>query len=254
MYLSWKKIVETKNQTYNLSGYCAIIQQWQDPASNLYISKKLAYAQRVGIDCRHIITQDVDAMIIMLNNDPACIWLMVQLPAHANLDLIDPKKDMDCLTSANLWKITRSDYQIVPATVGAIMSLLYEYDIQICWSCIVVINNSALIWLPLVQVLSQAWWQVIMLDKHCPDLMPYLAIADIIISATPVAHIITQDMLRPHHVVIDAGYAYIDWVYYTNVDHTTADTYVCAITPKIGGVWPLTIYHVFHNLAILNSQ
>ena len=83
---------------------------------------------------------------------------------------------------------------------------------------------------------------------------------DVIVSATGVPHLIKDEMIKPGAVVVDAGTASEDGVLVGDVDETVRErTDLLAITPKVGGVGPLTVTALFEHVlmaatAALNQQ
>lgn len=72
---------------------------------------------------------------------------------------------------------------------------------------------------------------------------------DIIITATGVPSLISDDMIKPGAVVVDAGTASEDGVLKGDVaDSVRARTDLAAITPTIGGIGSLTISCLFDHL------
>ena len=72
---------------------------------------------------------------------------------------------------------------------------------------------------------------------------------DIIITATGVPHLILNTMVKPGAVIVDAGTASEDNALVGDVDDEVRNRKdLKAITPKSGGVGPLTIAVLFENV------
>ena len=72
---------------------------------------------------------------------------------------------------------------------------------------------------------------------------------DIIITATGVPHLIKSDLVKSGAVVVDAGTASEKGVLMGDVDdEVRAREDLTAITPKLGGVGPLTVSVLFENV------
>ena len=77
---------------------------------------------------------------------------------------------------------------------------------------------------------------------------------DIIITATGVPHLIKSEYIKPGAVIVDAGTASEKGVLLGDVDETVRErSDLKAITPKLGGVGPLTVSVLFENV-IFASQ
>ena len=76
--------------------------------------------------------EELEDYIIGINNDPTITGLMIQLPLPDNLraeerrllDMIDPKIDVDGLTSLSAGKLSVGDISLVPCTPLGIETLL----------------------------------------------------------------------------------------------------------------------------------
>ena len=72
---------------------------------------------------------------------------------------------------------------------------------------------------------------------------------DIIITATGVPHLIKSAYIKENAVVIDAGTASEKGVLMGDVDEAVRErSDLKAITPKLGGVGPLTVSVLFENV------
>lgn len=249
--------------------FLAIILIGEDPRSQLYIKMKSDFAAEVGCEIKIIqFDEDEELRLILLkikelNNDDDCGGIMVQLPLPATytentyqiINSISPEKDVDCLTTENLGKIAFWTATLLPATVAAIDTLLRHYHIDVTWKHVVIINDTNVIGKPLWMVLNRQWWQITILNKYCPaeKLKEIIWYAEIIVTGAWVANLITVDIVKPHQTIIDVWFAFVDGKMFTDVDHKHVDDAVTAITPRIGGVGPLTIFHLLDNLKILSG-
>ena len=79
---------------------------------------------------------------------------------------------------------------------------------------------------------------------------------DIIITATGVPGLISSSLIAPGTTVIDAGTASEDGILKGDLENAVYDrTDLAAITPKTGGVGPLTVSALFdHTIQATNSQ
>lgn len=78
---------------------------------------------------------------------------------------------------------------------------------------------------------------------------------DAIVSATGVPHLITGEMLKPGAVVVDAGTASEGGVLVGDIDDSVREREdLLAITPKVGGVGPLTVTALFEHVLIAANK
>ena len=72
---------------------------------------------------------------------------------------------------------------------------------------------------------------------------------DVIITATGVPHLIKSEYIKPGAVVVDAGTASEKGVLMGDVDEAVRNRKdLAALTPKLGGVGPLTVSVLFENV------
>lgn len=78
---------------------------------------------------------------------------------------------------------------------------------------------------------------------------------DAIVSATGVPHLIKSDMVKTGAVVVDAGTASEGGVLVGDVDQSVREREdLTAITPKIGGVGPLTVTALFEHVLMAANK
>ncbi|WP_309258846.1 tetrahydrofolate dehydrogenase/cyclohydrolase catalytic domain-containing protein, partial [Lactobacillus helveticus] len=107
-----EKVKKLKDE--GITPHFCVINIGDDPASKIYVRTKKRRAEKMGI-IQDIYQMPADtkqeeaiALIDKLNADPAINGLMVQLPAPKQIDTdalierIDPNKDADGLTPANI--------------------------------------------------------------------------------------------------------------------------------------------------------
>jgi len=155
------------------------------------------------------------------------------------IELISPSKDVDGLTMANTFD---------PATPTAILWLLAGYNVDLRGKKIVVVGKGRLVGAPLVRMLEESNLQPIVAEKG-DNVHELCADADIIISAAGQPGLITADMIAQKAVVVDAGVAGEGGVLKGDVaDEVYEKRDDLVITPKRGGVGPLTVTVLFDNV------
>jgi len=90
-------------------------------------------------------------------------------------------------------------------------------------------------------VLSNMGATVTICRSRTVNLSNFTKTADILISATGKAGLITKEMVKPGAVVIDVGYPKGD------VDFENVKSVASFITPVPGGVGPLTVISLLEN-------
>lgn len=234
-----------------------------DYGSVKYVSIKEKIASEVGIigQVHHldssVNTMDVVNLIDTLNKFQDVDGFMTQLPLpdHINtnlvLDSIDPKKDVDGLTSVNLGKLFQKDSSAIPpATPLGIMMLLDEYNIKVFGKHVVILGTSNIVGTPLAAMMLERKATVTMCNSKTVDIEGVSRSADILVSATGKACLIKKNFLKNDSIVIDVGsnkhpetgklVGDVDWE-----DVKGIPSY---ITPVPGGVGPVTVACLMLNL------
>lgn len=233
----------------NIKPKLVIIKTIDDPIINIYVRLKKQYAQDISIQVEeHIIKQSVSAELVSkLNADKKCQGIIIQLPLEDPsqtselVQLIDPKKDVDSLGSKTTYP---------PATPTAIMWLLAGHNINLKDKNILIIGKGKLVGQPLYDIFRNSELNVTVVDRQVDNLAKYSLKADLIISATGSPHILKADMVKPKTIIIDAGLAEEDGRTFGDADESLFERSDIIITPKKGGVGPLTICALFENLLL----
>ncbi|MBI2009998.1 MAG: bifunctional 5,10-methylenetetrahydrofolate dehydrogenase/5,10-methenyltetrahydrofolate cyclohydrolase [Candidatus Chisholmbacteria bacterium] len=238
-----------------------------DPASHLYVRLKGEAAQRMGIQFDkvewHIAhsTWHIDQLvekIRVFNADPTVTGVMVQLPLPLEirertvevLDAIEPKKDVDGLTSTNLRLIQEGEPRVLPATVKAVVSILESVisnrqsviSEYLTGKNVVVVGRSRVLGQPLAAELRRLGGEVTVAHTQTPDLKSVTREAEVLVSATGKAGLITGEMVRDGAVVIDVGEPKGD------VEFASVKEKASFITPVPGGVGPMTVVSLLENV------
>ena len=238
-----------------------VIMVGDNPASKVYVESKEKNCKKVGMLTKTLVfdanvpqKKIIDA-IQAANADPAITGILVQLPLPAHLDevkiidAIDPKKDVDGLTTVNQGKLFSGvNDGIIPATPKGIMHILKKLFINLEGKTAVVIGRSKLVGKPIAQLLLSKNATVTMCHSKTENLKDICLGADILVVAIGKAKFITADMIKPDAIVIDVGinrnFGRIDG----DVDFENAVSVAGYITPVPGGVGQLTIACLLENV------
>ena len=184
--------------------------------------------------------------IDQLNEDDSVHGIIVQLPIE------NPSQTSEILNSVMLVKDVdglAEGSTFDPATPTAIMWLLAGYNIELTGKKFAVIGRGQLVGAPMIHMLETSGYQVTSADENTPDISAITQEADIVITATGEAGLITSEMITAETVLIDAGVAVQKG---TTVGDVASELYdredMGAITPQKGGVGPLTVCALFENL------
>lgn len=119
---------------------------------------------------------------------------------------LDPLKDVDACTVANMGKVVIGDPTgLFPCTAGAIMEIIDYYKIDVKGKNVAVINNSNVIGKPVSMMLTNRFATVTICHEFSKNTKEICLDADIIVCAVPVENIVKASQIKPGAVVIDAS-------------------------------------------------
>ncbi|MFN2627246.1 MAG: bifunctional 5,10-methylenetetrahydrofolate dehydrogenase/5,10-methenyltetrahydrofolate cyclohydrolase [Gaiellaceae bacterium] len=229
-----------------------------DPASHVYIRRKHAAAREVGIrsDDRRLPAdtsqEELLEVIAELNADDSIQGVLVQSPLPPGLDeartmeALDPAKDVDGFHPANAGQLYLGRPRLVPATPLGVMRLLDEHGVQIAGARAVVIGRSNIVGKPMAHLLLQANATVSICHSRTADIPGLTRMADILVAAVGVPHLVTPDAIKEGAAVVDVGMNRTDGGLVGDVDPAAAGR-AAFITPVPGGVGPMTIAMLLAN-------
>jgi len=260
-----KEEIKQEVDYYVQKGYrrptLSVILVGNNPASQIYVNKKIKDCQSVGINSKPFflpenVTQiELLDLIGQLNADEEVDGILVQLPlpSHINtleiIEAINPKKDVDGFHPLNVGKLAtgRSD-GIVPCTPFGIIKLLEHYNIDTFGKDVVVVGASNIVGKPMsLLFLKDEKSTVTVCHKNTKDLKSHTLKADILVVAVGKPKLITADMVKEGVVVIDVGINRVDGKIVGDVDFENVKEKAYAITPVPGGVGPMTVAMLLYN-------
>lgn len=237
-----------------------VILVGNNPASISYVTSKEKACKRVGIIGETIrfeesITElELLNIIDKLNQDETVDGFIVQLPLpnHINestiLNAVDYKKDVDGLSLLNAGKVMNRQKGLVPATPQGVMMLLEHYNIPLKGKHAVVIGRSNVVGGPMAKLLINADATVTLTHRYTENLKHFTKQADVIVVATGKVNILTADMVKDGVIVVDVGINRVGDKLVGDVDFENVKEKAAYITPVPGGVGPMTISALIHNV------
>ncbi len=211
------------------------------PVISKYISLKEKYGADIHVDVevRELKADTAAEMVREAARDDSVSGIIVQLPlAECDMDilnLIPNKKDVDGLRGER-----------DTATAMAIHWLLTGYGVELPALHLAVVGRGKLVGAPLLRMWQESGYNVEMF--HRGDDLMRLHDFDVIVTATGVPGLITSEMIKEGAVVVDAGTASEKGVIVGDVAEDVRERDDLTITPKIGGVGPLTVAMLFENV------
>jgi len=141
-----------------------------------------------------------------------------------------------------------------PATPMAIMWLLAGYNIDLRGKHILLIGRGRLVGAPLEKMLLSSGYDVEVIGREALDLAKHTKYADVIITATGSPAILYSKMIKQGAVVVDAGVASESGKTVGDLDDDVYERDDLTLTPRKGGVGPLTVCALFDNVIRAASQ
>jgi methylenetetrahydrofolate dehydrogenase (NADP+)/methenyltetrahydrofolate cyclohydrolase len=157
------------------------------------------------------------------------------------IELIDPLKDVDGLTTANAGRLVQGRDGLVSCTPMGVLELLDSEGVDLRGAEAVVVGRSQLVGRPLASLLLARDATVTMCHSRTRDLAEVCNRADVLVAAVGRAKLVTAEMVREGAVVIDVGINRTDDGLVGDVDFEAVAQKAAAITPVPGGVGPMTI-------------
>ena len=243
-----------------------VINIGNDPSSKIYLKTKKRRADQIGIKQKlfqlpsNVTQKNLLELIDRLNNEKHVNGIMIQLPVPKQIILnealaaIDPDKDVDCLTPANVGRLWQGDHFVEPATAHGILALLDYYHINLKGKNAVIIGRSSIVGKPLAALLLEKDATVSILHLKTKNLTEYTKKADILVSATGEHNLVTADMIKKNAVIIDVGISRFNGKTVGDVDFEHIAPIASFITPVPGGIGPLTVESLMEQVIQLTRR
>lgn len=254
----------------------AAILVGDDPASQVYVGSKEKSAKAAGMNswvhrvAGNASQAELEDLILGLNAYPAVHGILLQLPlpkglnAHAAVELIDYRKDVDGLTSRSAGLLALGQPTFVPCTALGVQVMLARVGTPVKGAKVVVVGRSNLVGRPVSILLSlksglpdplsetgaslPADATVTLCHTGTADLAAETREADILVVAAGVANYIVGDMIKPGATVIDVGInRNAEGKLVGDVNFASASEVAGAITPVPGGVGLMTVAMLMSN-------
>ena len=239
----------------------AVIMVGNDSSSKIYVRNKSVACNQVGIDYEEFLLDDNTTMqellelIEKLNKDEKVHGILLQSPIPKGLDIneafkaIEPSKDVDGFNPCNVGKLCLGQDTFVSCTPYGIIKLLEEYGIELEGKDAVVVGRSNIVGKPMMQCLLNKNATVTVCHSKTIKLERVTKKADILVVAIGKPKFITKDMVKEGAVVIDVGINRgEDGKLCGDVDFENVKDIASYITPVPGGVGPMTIAMLMHNI------
>lgn len=239
------KQVRALRQAWHINPRLAIVTDVENPVIETYMRLKQRYGADILIDVEiHRVPAGGALEVIQeLNNRDDVQGIILQLPISNSdqteelLESIREDKDVDGLRKKAIFQA---------ATPTAISWLLAGYGVDLKNKKIAIVGRGRLVGAPLERMWLKSGVDVTVFEKG--DDLSQLINYDIIVSATGVPGLIKSQMIKTKTVVVDAGTASENGKIVGDVSEEARQRDDVIITPKKGGVGPLTVSALFDNV------
>ena len=239
------KQVRALRQAWHINPRLAIVTDVENPVIETYMRLKQRYGADILIDVEIYRVPAGGALEVIqeLNNRDDVQGIILQLPisnpeqTEELLESIQEDKDVDGLRKKAIFQA---------ATPTAINWLLAGYGVDLKGKKVAIVGRGRLVGAPLEKMWLKSGVDVTVFEKG--DDLSQLINYDIIVSATGVPGLIKSQMIKTKTVVVDAGTASENGKIVGDVSEEARQRNDVIITPKKGGVGPLTVSALFDNV------
>lgn len=246
----------------------AVLLVGDDPASNIYVKKKMEVCEEIGFksflcQTKNMSQKNIIDIIKEWNDDKDIDGILVQLPLPKDINTqeivkaVSPLKDVDVFHPENVGRLLIGCPRFLPCTPAGVQELLWRNDIPTVGKKVLIINRSNIVGKPLAAMLVQDNEKAnatvtICHDKTPPETLKEVSLnSDIIMVAVGIPKFLTEDMIRPGQVVVDIGINRVNSKVCGDVDFDPVSEKLGdhgAITPVPGGVGPTTVACLMKNV------
>ncbi|MGN1165008.1 MAG: bifunctional 5,10-methylenetetrahydrofolate dehydrogenase/5,10-methenyltetrahydrofolate cyclohydrolase [Lachnospiraceae bacterium] len=174
--------------------------------------------ESIGIECRvvelpeKISQNEFEKKFSEVNDDPEVHGILLFRPLPKHLDeepikaMINPEKDMDCMSPLNMAKVFSGDESgYAPCTAQAVMEMLEYYKIDPKGKRVTVVGRSMVVGKPLAMMLLKKHATITVCHTRTVNISETCRDAEILVAAAGKAKMITEDMVGEGAVVADVG-------------------------------------------------
>lgn len=255
------------NAEHGAIKLCAVLVGTDD-AGRLYAERQRKLSVIVGIEYElvELPEETTEAGLLTtidrLNADPTVTGIILQLPLPPHIDdavaqyRLDPYKDVEGVSPANIGMLFYGEPIIAPCTALAVAELIRRSGVEQRGAEAVVVGQSRIVGRPVTMALLSNMATVTGCHIATRDLAAHTRQADILVVAVGKPALINGSHVKPGAVVIDVG---INRVTVTqpdgtrkrqtvgDVDFDSVAPIAGHLSPVPGGVGPLTVAMLLRN-------
>lgn len=171
-----------------------------------------------GIECRivelpeKVSQQELEDTFKQVNEDDTVHGILLFRPLPAHLDeeplkkMINPCKDVDCMSPVNMAKVFSGDETgHAPCTAEAVMEMLAHYGIDLTGKKVTIVGRSMVVGRPLSMLMLKKNATVTICHTKTKNLAETCVDAEVLIAVAGKAKMVTTEMVGEGAVVADVG-------------------------------------------------
>lgn len=247
-----KEVGELKEK--GISPCLAIVRVGARPDDLAYERGAMKRMESTGIGCQvfelpeDISQEAFEEEFRKVNDDPQIHGILLFRPLPKHLDeepvkaMINPWKDVDCMSPVNIAKVFSGDETgFAPCTPEAVMEMLDYYKIDLTGKKVTVVGRSMVVGKPLSMLLLKKNATITVCHTRTADLSGTCRDAEILVAAAGKAKMVTEDMVGEGAVVVDVGINVDEeGKMCGDVDYDNVEAKASYISPVPGGVGSVT--------------
>lgn len=255
-----KEIEELKKQ--GITPSLSAIQVGDDPGTGVYVRAQQRSCEKIGLGYElHQFKKDVSQkelrdFIAHLNEDTGVSGIILQMPLPSQLDgrilqgMIDPKKDAEGVSPANMGMVVYGKPLLAPCTAMAVMELINSVGVKLYGKEAVVVGHSDIVGKPTALLLLDKFVTTSVCHIATGErgtLPKYVSQAEILIVAVGKANLVKGEWVKEGAIVIDVGINRVEGKIVGDVEFEVAKERASYITPVPGGVGAVTTAMLLKN-------
>lgn len=256
-----KEIVRSRRERLGALSLGVLLSEG-DAATASFVRIKKRVAESLGVSVvEYPLAVDTEEGALYRTLDAAAAahhGVIVQLPlapALANLDVqsrIPESKDVDVVSDSAFNAFANGSSPVAPPVASALRVILEAHNIPVSGKSVAVVGKGLLVGKPAAALFTQMGATVRAVSRG-DDVSAVTKDADIVVLGAGMPHILAPHMVKEGVVVLDAGTSESNGVVVGDADPAVAEK-ASLFTPVPGGVGPLAVAEIFHNLVLLAER
>jgi len=224
-----------------------------------FVARKRRTARRIGVNFiehkldKSASTGEIQKQIDSIAKDTTGIVVQLPMPEHIDtdkiLDNLPMHLDVDVLGSHTFAAFSKGEIAYEPPVAGAVREILERAKVKTGSTKAVMIGKGRLVGEPTIIILKRLGAEVFAIDISTPKdiVAEKIKEADIVVSGTGVANLITPEKIKDGVVLLDAGTSGNKATLSGDISYDCEEKAVLfSRTP--GGIGPITVAILFRNL------